>query len=181
MCFQKKQKGTDPVTNDIFSLTEGVSNGRIRQWKKYEHESIVVSLTVYKVQEEHGFSVTSLFSPSVLRTKAVDPLRTIISPTQAQREKATFQDSYSSVYSSRPLDSGWCTCLHYVGTIAFNAVAYVMVCNRRVIYRSVVITRHLQRTAWLVDAVIVAVVPVQLPLPQLSACLVLLATVAMVG
>lgn len=68
--LSEKEIVTDPVTTDIFSLTEGVSNGRIRQWKKYEHESIVVSLTVYKVQEEHGFSVTSLFFPLSAENKS---------------------------------------------------------------------------------------------------------------
>ncbi len=60
-----------------------------------------------------------------------------------------------------------------------------MLCNPRVIYHSGVISQHLRRTAWLIGAVIVAVVTVHVPLPQLSACLVLLTTatvaVAVVG
>lgn len=73
---------------------------------------------------------------------------------------------------------GLCTGLHCVGRIAFYAVTHITVCNPCVIYHSGVISQHLQRTAWLVCAVIVAVVPVHLPLPQLSACLVLLAAAA---
>lgn len=73
---------------------------------------------------------------------------------------------------------GLCTGLHCVGRIAFYAVTHITVCNPCVIYRSGVISQHLQRTAWLVCAVIVAVVPVHLPLLQLSACLVLLAATA---
>lgn len=46
------------------------------------------------------------------------------------------------------------------------------------IYDSGVISKHLQCAAWLVGAVIVAVVPVHFPLPHLSARLVLLAAAA---
>lgn len=53
-----------------------------------------------------------------------------------------------------------------------------MLCNLCVIYHSGVISQHLQRTAWLIGAVIVAVVTVHVPLPQLSACLVLLTAAA---
>lgn len=68
--------------------------------------------------------------------------------------------------------------LHCVGRIAFYAAKHITVCNPYVIYHSGVISQHLQRTAWLVGAVIVAVVPVHLPLLQLSASLVLLAAAA---
>lgn len=78
-----------------------------------------------------------------------------------------------------------CTGLHCVGRIAFYAVTHIMLCNPWVIYHSDVTSQHLQRAAWLVGAVIVAVVSVHVPLPQLSACLVLLTaaavTVAVVG
>lgn len=53
-----------------------------------------------------------------------------------------------------------------------------MLCNPCVIYYSGVTSQHLQRTARLVGAVIVAVVTVHVPLPQLSACLVLLTAAA---
>lgn len=68
--------------------------------------------------------------------------------------------------------------LHCVGRIAFYAAKHITVCNPYVIYHSGVISQHLQRTAWLVGAVIVAVVLVHLPLLQLSASLVLLAAAA---
>lgn len=73
-----------------------------------------------------------------------------------------------------------CTGLRCVGKIAFYAVTHIMLCSPCVIYHSGVIRQHLQRTAGLVGTVIVAVVTVYVPLPQLSACLVLLtaATVA---
>lgn len=71
--------------------------------------------------------------------------------------------------------------LHCVGRIAFYAAKHITVCNPYVIYHSGVISQHLQRTAWLVGAVIVAVVPVHLPLLQLSASLVLLAAAAAVA
>lgn len=70
-----------------------------------------------------------------------------------------------------------CTRLHCVGRIAFYAVTH-MLCNPCVIYHSGVISQHLQCTAWLIGAVIVAMVTVYVPLLQVSACLVLLTDAA---
>lgn len=53
-----------------------------------------------------------------------------------------------------------------------------MLRNPCVIYRSGGMSQHLQRAAGLVGAVILAVVTVHVPLPQLSACLVLLTAAA---
>lgn len=71
-----------------------------------------------------------------------------------------------------------CTGLHCVGRVAFYAVTHIMLCNPHVIYHSGVTSQHLQRTARLIGAVIVAVVTVHVPLPQLSAGLLLLTAAA---
>lgn len=65
-----------------------------------------------------------------------------------------------------------------VGRIAFYALTHIMLCNPCVIYHSGGMSQHLQRAAGLIGAVILAVVTVHVPLPQLSACLVLLTAAA---
>lgn len=52
-------------------------------------------------------------------------------------------------------------------------MTHIVLCNPHVIYHSGVVSQRLRRTAWLVGAVIVAVVTVHVPLPQLSPCLLL--------
>lgn len=76
---------------------------------------------------------------------------------------------------------GMHTGLHCVGSIAFQAVTHITLCNPCVIYQSGGISRRLQSTAGLVGAVIV-VATVHVPLPQLpSSRLVLLLTAAAVA
>lgn len=138
----------------------------------------------------------------VRRTKTVEPLKSthqppslnVVRPGLRDSEQAKPMHSKKKLHSQHSLQHcalnephsrfggilGFCPGLHCVGRIAFYAVTHIMVCNPCVIYHSGVISHNLQCAAWLVGAVIVAVVPVHLPLPQLSACLVVLdaATVA---
>ncbi len=163
-------------------------------------QGCVIYIAVYKVQGELGLIVRHVFFLSELRTETVEllgsthcpPLLNDVRPDLTDRQQPKPVHRKKKIHSHHSVQHcalnepyctflgicDLCTSLHCVGRIAFYAVTHIMLCYPCVIYHSSVISRHLQRAAWLIAAVIVAVVTVHVPLPQLSARLVLLTAAA---
>lgn len=128
---------------------------------------------------------------ALLRSIHQSPLLNVMRPGLTDSEQPKPMHSKKKLHHQHSLqhcalNEPYCTCLgildlctglHCVGSIAFYAMTHIMLCNPCVIYHPV-INQHLQCTARLVGAVIVAMVTVHVPLPQLFAFLVLLTAIA---